>query len=70
MADDDASVELMAPGTKDAVATVKLAGRHDAMIEAMFAEFFHGSPHMRDTDAYNHVRRFTDALKKRLAEEN
>lgn len=39
-------------------------------IEAWFAEHFHGSPHMRDTEAFNHVRRAVDDLKRRLAEEH
>ena len=44
--------------------------RHDAMIERWFAAHFHGAPQMRDTDAFNHVRRAVDDLKRRLAEEN
>ena len=35
-------------------------------LEAWFAEHFHGHPAMRDTEAYNHVRRAVDDLKSRL----
>lgn len=38
----------------------------DDRIERWFAAHFHGSPHMRDTDAYNHVRAAVDALKAEL----
>ena len=42
----------------------------DAAIERWFADHFHGSPHLRDTDAFNHLRRAVDDLKLRLAEEH
>ncbi len=45
-------------------------GKHDATIERWFAAAFHGAPAMRDSDAFNHVRRAVDDLKRRLAQEN
>jgi hypothetical protein len=35
-------------------------------LEEWFAAHFHGHPAMRDTEAYNHVRRAVDDLKSRL----
>jgi hypothetical protein len=46
-----------------------VAGRHDALIERLFAEFFHGHPSMIHTPAFNQVRAFATELKKRLAAE-
>jgi hypothetical protein len=40
------------------------------LVEDWFAENFHGSPHMRDTGAFNHVRAAVDDLKRRLTEEH
>ena len=45
------------------------AGKYDALIERWFVGAFHGSPHMTDTAAFNHVRKQVDELKKLLAAE-
>ncbi len=37
-------------------------------VERWFAAHFYGSPHMRDTETYNHVRAAVDALKAELAD--
>lgn len=43
--------------------------KRDVLVERWFAKSFHGSPHMRDTDTFNHVRRAVDELKTLLAQE-
>ena len=58
----------MAEDEQASVAPVAHAFRLDARIERWFAEHFHGSPHMRDTETFNHVRRAVDDLKRQLGE--
>jgi hypothetical protein len=50
-----------------AEAPAREPGRYDAVIEQWFRESFHGSPHMRDTAAFNHLRAKVDELKTRLS---
>lgn len=54
---EDAPIEAAAPAPSAA-----------ARIEAWFVDWFHGAPAMRDTEAYNHVRRAVDDLKRREEE--
>jgi hypothetical protein len=45
-----------------------LAPTHlSSLIDAWFAEHFHGHPSLRDTETFNHIRRAVDDLKQRLA---
>lgn len=52
----------------DEPTNVATEDRHAALIEKWFIEHFHGSPHMRDTEAFNHVRAAVDDLKRRITE--
>ncbi len=55
-----------APPAGDALTT----SRFHELVDAWFVKWFHGASVMRDTEAFNHVVRAKDDLKRRLAEEN
>jgi hypothetical protein len=60
----------VAPIAADDSAPAPEPGRFGALIDELFAAHFHGAPAMRDTDAFNHVLKFRDLLKQRLAEQS
>jgi len=57
------------PAAPAVAATAQTPPVH-TVIDAWFVEWFHGAPAMRDTEAFNHVARAKDDLKRRLAEEH
>jgi hypothetical protein len=70
MAEDTKTAALLLAVADKPAAPAIAGGKFDGAIERWFAAAFHGSPHMRDTETFNHVRRKVDELKRLLAEEN